>query len=126
VPNVKYVDLLVKSQKQARENKNGFWQDIKIISPEQAGLFLGRFETVEGRVLSTRVSDKAVFLSFGRNSKKAFKAMIFKDDLDSFDRDNLLSNNFYKGKRVRITGLIRDYGGPEIIISHPSQIENLN
>lgn len=124
--NVKYVDLLVKAQKQARENKNGFWRDIKIISPEQAGLFLGRFETIEGIVKSTRISDKAVYLNFGRNSKKDFKAMIFKDDLDSFDKDSLLVNNFYKGRRVRITGLVRDYFGPEIIVSHPSQIENLN
>lgn len=126
VPNIRYADLLVKLQKKARQNKKGIWQDIKIILAENADFFLGKIKTVEGRVRNTSITEKAIYLNFGKDPKRDFTAVIFKDDLDLFDRDILLANNFYKGKKLRITGLIKDYNGPEIIVSHPSQIENMN
>ncbi len=126
VPNIKYVDLLVKSQKQARDNKKGIWQEVKIVSPENAALFLGRTQTVEGRVRNVSITEKAIYLNFGQDYKKDFTAVIFKDDLGLFNRDELISSNFYKGRRLRVTGLIKEYNGPEIIVNHPWQIENLN
>jgi micrococcal nuclease len=126
VPNIKHVDLFVKLQKQARENKKGIWQDIKIIPAEKASQFIGKIEIVEGRVRNASVSEKAIYLNFGKNPKTDFTAVIFKDDLDLFNKDELVSNNFYKGKKLRVTGLIKEYNGPEIIVSHPWQIEDLN
>lgn len=126
VPNVKYADLFVRLQKQARENKKGIWQEVKIISPDTADDFMGKIETVEGKVMNTSVSEKAIYLNFGKDYKTDFTAVIFKDDLDAFDKQALVANNFYRGKKLRITGLIKEYNGPEIIVRHPSQIENLN
>lgn len=126
VPNIKYVDLFVKLQKEAREKKKGLWQDVKIVPAEDAGLFLNKVETVEGRVKSTSVTENAIYLNFGANKKRDFTAVIFKDDLEMFDRQALLRNNFYNGRKLRVTGLIKEYNGPEIIVRHPSQFENLN
>lgn len=126
VPNVKYADLFVRLQKAARENKKGIWQGILVIPPEKAENYLGRIETVEGRVTDVSVTESAIYLNFGKNHKQDFTAVIFKDDLDMFDKDMLLSHNFYKGRKLRITGLIKEYNGPEIIVGNPSQIEFLN
>ncbi|MDP2940398.1 MAG: thermonuclease family protein [Candidatus Omnitrophota bacterium] len=125
-PNIKYVNLFVKLQKQARENKKGFWREVKIVPAQLADKFIGSFKTVEGKVKNTSISDKAIHLNFGKDYKNDFSAVIFKQDLTLFDTDTLVKNNFYRGKKLRITGFIKDYQGPEIIVNHPSQIENLN
>jgi micrococcal nuclease len=118
-PNVKHIDLLVKAQKEAQENRRGIWKDYKVIAPEEAEESIGKFLSVRGTVLATHISGKSVFLNF----KNGFKALIFGSSMPLFVEEGIDPLDYYNGKTVEVTGKIKFYDGPRILIDHPSQIE---
>lgn len=122
-PNVKYVGEFLKAQKEARRNRKGLWGAYEVINPEEAGKFIGQIRTVRGKVLSTYNSGKVVFLNFGQDYKKDFTVVIFKESLPYFFKRGIRPWEFYKGKIVEVTGRIREYNGPEIIVNSPLEIE---
>jgi DNA/RNA endonuclease YhcR with UshA esterase domain len=78
---------------------------------------------VEGIIVAANSTGKVCFLNFHKNWKRYFTAVIFASDFHKFPEP---PKNYYNGKKVRITGLIKKYQGkPEIIIKNPSQIEIL-
>jgi micrococcal nuclease len=86
-----------------------------------AGKYVGQKKTVEGIIVRTHKSSKAIFLDFHDPWQGYFYAVIFKDDWGNFAFDPA---EYYKGKEVRVTGVIKMYqGSPEIIVESPSQIE---
>jgi len=77
--------------------------------------------TVEGPVVKTYNSGKAVFLNFHEDYQDHFKAVIFPDDWGKFPGP---PEQLFLGRMVRVTGLIEEYqGAPEIIVREPTQIE---
>lgn len=121
-PNVKYTDLFVRLQQQARNNRRGIWQDEKIISADEAYEHINEIGVVRGKVYDTYRSQKVVYLNFDRDYKKDFTVVIFKDCWGLFEKENIDPVQFYKRKNVEVYGRIREYNGPEIIICSPSQI----
>ncbi len=121
-PNVKYVDLLVEAQKDARKNRRGIWQMYETISHSQAQDYIGQVRAVRGRVLSTYESDRIIFLNFGPDYKKDFTAVIFKNVLKFFDQKGIDPAEFYKGRVVEVSGVIGEHNGPEITVSSPTEI----
>ena len=121
-PNVKYVDLFVKLQRKARKEKKGLWGSYEVIGAHQAYNFINQIRTVRGRVLSTYRSRGCIFLNFGRDWRKDFTVVIFKDTWDYFKKKGIDPVVFYKNKLIEVTGRIREYNGPEIIVSLPEQI----
>jgi len=121
-PNVKYVDLFVKLQKKARRGKKGLWKNCKAIDASSAYKFIGQIRTVRGRVLSTYRSQNCIFLNFGKDWRKDFTVVIFKESWDYFKRKGIDPIVFYKNKMVEVTGRIREYNGPEIIVNLPEEI----
>ena len=121
-PNVKYVDLFVKLQRKARKEKKGLWGSYEVIGAHQAYKFINQIRTVRGRVLSTYRSRGCIFLNFGRDWRKDFTVVIFKDTWDYFKKKGIDPVVFYKNKLIEVTGRIREYNGPEIIVSLPEQI----
>lgn len=126
-PNVKYIDLLVRLQRQARESNRGLWAGAQadIIPHYEAANYIGEIKTIEGKVLSTYESEKVIFLNFGQDYKTDFTMVIFKSNLSLFTSQGISPVDYYKDKRVKVWGLIKEYNGPEIIVNHPSQIEVL-
>ncbi|MEW6170348.1 MAG: thermonuclease family protein [Candidatus Omnitrophota bacterium] len=119
-PNVKFVDLFVRAQKEARENNRGLWQVSSIIRPREAKDHIGEVRTIEGQILKVIFTRNVVKLDFAKSS---LNAIIFKKNQMFFSNENIDFED-YKGRFVRITGLIKEYKNePEIIIDHPSQIE---
>lgn len=118
-PNVKHIDLLVKAQKEAQENRRGIWKDYKVIAPEEAEKNIGKYLSVRGAVLATHLSNRSVFLNF----KQGFKAVIFGRSIFFFEKEDIDPLEYYNGKQVEVTGEIEFYDGPRILIDHPSQIE---
>lgn len=89
------------------------WQDARQV--------IGQRATVEGTIVATHNSGKACFLNFHRNYRRHFTAVIFRR---AFDRFPNRPEDHYRGKRVRVTGLVKEYKGkPEIILNDSSQIE---
>ncbi len=91
-----------------------------VVSWRDADEYIGEHKSVAGRIVATHNSGKACFLNFHENYKRYFTAVIFKSDFHKFpDRPE----EFYKGKRVRVSGRIKRYKGkPEIILNDPDQI----
>ena len=87
----------------------------------RAARHLGEYATVEGIVVRTHRTEKACFLNFHPDWQKTFSAVIFASSFDAFPPN---PQELYLGKKVRLTGLIREYKGrPEIILDSPDQIE---
>jgi len=96
--------------------------DPAVISYLDAKKYVGQIKTVEGTIIRTYKSDKNnVYLNFHDPYKGYFSAVIFAKDLNNFP---FTPEIFYRGKEVRITGMIELYeGDPEIVVRNPSQIE---
>jgi hypothetical protein len=96
--------------------------DPNVINWADAGKFVGKTKTVEGTIVRTfRSSTNTVFLDFHDPYQGYFEAVIFASALKNF---SFKPEDFYRGKEVRINGLIKLYqGAPEIVVENPSQIE---
>lgn len=125
-PNVKYVDRFVSSQKKARLEKKGLWGSYQLIDHNQAHKYIGQIRTVKGRVVSSYQSPKCVFLNFGNDYKSDFTVVIFNNALAAFTKQGINPINFYQHKLVEVSGRIREYNGPEIIVNTPYEIQILD
>jgi len=123
VPNVKYSKEFIEAQKRARRNQKGLWSNFKAVLASQAHLYINQIKAVKGEVISTYESDRCVYLNFGKDWKKDFTVVIFKDGLRLFKQKGINPVEFYKNRIVEVTGRIKEYNGPEIIINSPSQIK---
>ncbi len=95
----------------------------QVIPWQDAAKHYGEYTIVEGRIVATYNSGKACFLNFHPDYKHYFTAVIFASDFSLFPES---PENYYYGKKVRLSGYIKEYqGGPEIILSDPGQIEIL-
>jgi micrococcal nuclease len=152
-PNVKYVERFQKAQEYARNNREGFWakgglsqtpyeyrkginpnsnqsykniykeasKDRDIISWQDAHKYYNQYKTVEGNVATTYNSGKAIFLNFHPDWKIHFTAVIFSSNTKKFSHP---PEDYYRGKKVIVTGTITEYRGkPQIIVSDPGQIK---
>src|SRR6056297_3321259 len=125
--NVKYVDLFKELAKEDRENNRGLWdkpekqeEDLTVISWEETGNYIGQEIIVEGTIVDTYDSGKAIFLNFAENYSEIFTAVIFSSDEYKFDFE---PEDYYLGKKVKVRGKIKEYkGAPEIIVEEPGQI----
>lgn len=122
-PNIKYVDLFVKLQRQARQNNKGLWGSYQIIDQAEAGRYINQIRTVQGKVLNTYKSSKCLFLNFGSDYKTDFTVVIFNNSLDVFYQKGIDPLTYYRGKTIAVTGKIKEYNGPEIIVNTPYEIE---
>lgn len=97
----------------------GFGQ--KVISWKDAHKYYGEHATVEGTIVDTYNSGKACFLNFHPDYKRYFSAVIFRSDFHKFPDD---PEDLYLNKKVRVSGLIKQYQGkPEIILKDPASIK---
>lgn len=125
-PNVKYTDLFLKKQKQARENRKGLWGAYETISAQKAHLYINQIRTVTGTVLNTYKSKNCVFLNFGHDYKTDFTVVIFNNTLKYFQNKRINPETFYRRKTISVTGRIKEYNGPEIAVNLPDEIEIIN
>jgi DNA/RNA endonuclease YhcR with UshA esterase domain len=93
----------------------------QIVQWNEADKYYGQTVTVEGTIVATHNSGKACFLNFHPDYKRYFTAVIF---ASAFDRFPPSPENYYHGKTVQVTGVVKEYKGkPEIILEQPSQIK---
>ncbi len=139
-----YLEDFRSYERQAREDNFGLWNkerytewqdnveenkarsltcgELKTICPEDAINHIGEQKTVRFFVKKSYDSGRAIFL----NSKNDFKdpdnftAVIFNRDRHKFPPS---SSDYYGGKTIDVTGVIKEYQGrAEIILENPSQI----
>jgi len=145
-PDTLYKKVLQEEEKVAIRNRRGLWafpvfqvpdttnissreyfsltkDTFEVISYLDAHKYYGKIKTVEGRIVLTNNTGKVCFLNFHKDWKRHFTAVIFASDFQRFPEN---PEDYYLNKKVRVTGLIKEYNGkPEIIVKSPSQIQIL-
>jgi phosphatidylserine/phosphatidylglycerophosphate/cardiolipin synthase-like enzyme len=84
--------------------------------------YLGKVVTVRFYVVSTYDSGRVIYLDSAGDYKKNFTAVIFKWDEPNFLSRGIRPELDYDRKLVEVTGELREYNGPEIILHVPEQI----
>ncbi len=93
----------------------------EVISYLDAHKYYGKIKTIEGTIVLTNNTGKVCFLNFHKDWKRHFTAVIFASDFDKFPKN---PEDYYLNRKVRVTGLIKEYNGkPEIIVKSPNQIQ---
>jgi len=86
----------------------------------EAANHYGKYKTIEGIIVSGKCLPKVCFLNFDQDYRTTFTAVIFASDLSKFPAN---PDQYYKNKKVQVTGTIKEYKGkPEIILKGPDQI----
>ena len=117
---------LYAAEAEARERHLGLWSSpaYAVRDARAMNAAAGTFQIVEGRVLHVGMNDGRVFLDFGEDYRRDFTAIIAPDDRKIF-RAMGIDPRDYRGKRLRLRGMVQIYKGPEIEIANPAQIESL-
>jgi cardiolipin synthase len=99
--------------------------DTPRAAPNEAVHLLGRWGSVEGRVVATKVTDKVIQLRFVDDTRPPFIAVIFRGSEQKFLDAGLPPAQAFQGRRIRVSGRIQSYIAPEIVLSKPEQVEIL-
>ena len=101
------------------------WKDLREepVPADYAQRYLGQIQTVVGKVISTWPGKGCISLNFGPDFHTDFTIVIFRNKLDNFSKQGIDPITYYPGKTIKVTGLIKEYDGPQIIVQHPDQIE---
>jgi len=102
------------------KNYTRTYNPVAIISPLEAGDYLGKDVTVKGLVADIYKSEKVAYLNFvEKYPENPFTAVIFASRFSSFpDIDK------YEFKTVEVTGRVTSFKGkPQIILDSESQIK---
>jgi DNA/RNA endonuclease YhcR with UshA esterase domain len=82
--------------------------------------------SVKGKVFEVFIpsSGSIAILNFGKDSKKCFKAVVFKSDFEKFDGGAKGIKKKYTGKTVTVEGKVSIYkDAPQIAVKTPSQLK---
>ncbi len=142
-PDTLFKNEFQNTEKIAIRNRRGLWSFPVFQIPDTTGIFskeitsfkasneiipyldahkyYGKTKTIEGIIVLTKNTGKVCFLNFHKDWKRHFTAVIFASDFDKFPKN---PEDYYLNKKVRVSGLIKEYNGkPEIIVKSPSQIQ---
>ena len=113
---------------QAREAKQGLWNfnSYHVVSAETAVQdrfdLRNYYQLVEGTIIDVAKVRGNIYLNFGEDWREDFTIMIPKSFSKSVTAQGL-NYKMLKGKRVRVRGWFRLYGGPLIDVTDARQIE---
>ncbi|MBX3504765.1 MAG: thermonuclease family protein [Parvibaculum sp.] len=136
-------EQLLAAERQARSAGLGIWQDPFYAirdGSDVAGLnrHAGRFELVEGKVQQAALVRGRLYLNFGEDYRSDFTVTVQERDVRLFRKDEswvaLLeaeggtapSLERLAARTIRVRGWIGRNNGPEIVVTHPEQIEFLD
>ncbi|MCK9615700.1 MAG: thermonuclease family protein [Candidatus Omnitrophica bacterium] len=126
-PNIKYVDIFIKSQKNARQNLKGMWGVYETITADKAINHTNQIRTVKGKIVSGRRTKNGILLTLETSRESPFKVMIFNNSLKYFYQKNIDPVNYYREKVIEVSGRIRRYKQTaQIIVSSPEEISIRN
>jgi endonuclease YncB( thermonuclease family) len=117
---------------EARRARRGIWahpfyavrsaDDLKKLE----GL-TGSFQLIEGEVIDVSYVKSKLYMNFAHDWRRDFTVTITKRDLRRFGPGKPVPDMLaaLKGGVIRVRGWLRDRNGPEIVLTHPEQIEVL-
>lgn len=121
---------------EARERRKGLWQKaantpLSATDTDALAAAEGRFRLVEGRIVDAALVRGRLYLNFGEDWRTDFTATLPPDAAREEARGPLapawLSDpDRMIGVLVRVRGWLDTYNGPEIVLSHSSEVEVLS
>ena len=116
-------------EREARKKGTGIWSKENAekkkppISWADADKHIGEYCFVGGVIVSTGNSGKICFLNFHKDYRNHLTAVIFSSDFSRFPEN---PEKYYLGKKVLVSGYIKEYKGkPEIVLTKANQIKIL-
>jgi len=102
----------------------GVWslQDTRQVDHTDAGRYIGCLMSVTGKVVNVHEGPKAFHLNFGKNYRTDFTAVLFRKDLSRLVEEGLHPVTGYEGRFVKVTGILKEYKGPQIIVESADQL----
>jgi micrococcal nuclease len=102
----------------------GVWslQDTRQVDHSDAGRYIGCLMSVTGEVADVHAGPKAYHLNFGKNYRTDFTAVLFRKDLSRLVEEGLHPVTGYEGQFVKVTGILKEYNGPQIIVEAADQL----
>ena len=118
---------LLHLEKEAREARRAIWGHpyYAVLPAGETNNLLTHvdsFQLVEGIVQSAALVRGRLYLNFGEDWREDFTVTIAPKHRQQFSEDLKV----YRDARVRVRGWIKSYNGPEIVVTHPEQIEFLD
>ncbi len=126
----KCAKALLQYEAKVRASKTGFWSEPKFAILDAGNIEAllaaeGRFVIVEGTIRRVGEARGRVYLDFGRRFTEDF-TIIVPDQI----RKNLVAQGSdpksWRGRRVRVRGILFSWGGPAIEVNLATAIELLN
>ena len=129
-PNSKYKRYFRKLEAEAFAARRGIWSGVTAHPPvltaaqteTEFNNYQWKWVTVRFTVADVYQSAAIVALHSAADYKGHFTAVIFTGDLDRFTAHGIDPATDYYGKTLAVTGYLKDYHGPEIIVQSPQQI----
>lgn len=113
----------------ARAARRGLWKHgrftvLNAAEPSEISKRRGRYQLVEGRIVSVGHTSRWTFLNFAEDWKKDFTVAIRAGNRRGFEGSGVELSQL-EGRRVRVRGWLERWNGPIIKATHPEQIEVL-
>ncbi|MGD9637458.1 MAG: thermonuclease family protein [Alphaproteobacteria bacterium] len=106
--------LLLNFEKTARENRQGFWEDLsKIQKAESINPYFNDKALVIGKVDHIKTTKNNIFINFGKDFKKSF----------AVQTDTKIALPQLEGQMVLVRGFIQKYHSAFISLKSPFHIE---
>jgi endonuclease YncB( thermonuclease family) len=117
------------AERPAREAGRGLWAVAEFALQRADDPSLARrngiYDLVEGRVVSVGHGQRMIFLDFGADIRRDFTVMVAPAVADALAAAGHSVDDF-RGKRVRVRGVIEESNGAAIRLNDPAEIELLN
>lgn len=112
----------------ARRGKVGLWGHPRWTVKEAATCCaageMGRFQVVEGVVVSSGGDKEHVYLNFGPDYRTDFTVRVRRGDVKKyFAKAGIKDMKTYVGQRVRVHGMVAPVYGAMVVVTHPGQME---
>lgn len=127
--NEKCMKALLAHEEKARAEAAGFWREAKfrVFEAEETDLLhaaAGRFAVVEGTIRRVGEARGRLYLDFGRRFTEDF-TVIVPDNLRKNFAQRGSDPKSWRGKRIRVRGILFSWGGPAMEINLVQAIEFL-
>ncbi|MDD4956073.1 MAG: thermonuclease family protein [Candidatus Omnitrophica bacterium] len=124
-PNIEYLDVLLRAQEVAREERRGIWGVCANIDVREAHGHVGEVCSVTGEVKGIKETRSEVVMEIKGNGVDVFNVTIFKGNLRFFEAEKKGRLSEYLGKKICVTGKVTEEKGiPGMVLYHPYQIRD--
>ena len=124
--NTALAEDMLDAERTARAGGRGIWGDpfFAVRTVAETEDFIDTFQIVEGEVLDAAVVRGRAYLNFGEDWRSDFTVTVAPKDRRAFKAAGIDLESL-AGSVVRVRGWLDSYNGPQIVLTHPEQLEIL-